>query len=100
MTPPPTPPGIHEPGPAQFAEQLSDHHGVGVRAGRDLLGGAAGTVDGPDADTAAPNRMHATNYLGVIAVIRAASRVLRGGSRIITVSSGLGSRVGVPGVAD
>ncbi|MFD8124638.1 SDR family NAD(P)-dependent oxidoreductase [Streptomyces albidoflavus] len=58
------------------------------------------TVDDPDADTAALDRMHATNYLGVIAVIRAASRVLRKGGRIITVSSGLGSRVGVTGVAD
>lgn len=58
------------------------------------------TVDDPDADTAALDRMHATNYLGVIAVIRAASRVLRTGGRIVTVSSGLGSRVGVPGVAD
>lgn len=58
------------------------------------------TVDDPDADTAALDRMHATNYLGVIAVIRAASRVLRAGGRIITVSSGLGSRVGVPGLAD
>ncbi|MGA5293736.1 SDR family NAD(P)-dependent oxidoreductase [Streptomyces koyangensis] len=58
------------------------------------------TVDDPDADTAALDRMHATNYLGVIAVIRAASQVLRTGGRIITVSSGLGSRVGVPGVAD
>ncbi|WP_212735111.1 SDR family oxidoreductase [Herbidospora galbida] len=35
------------------------------------------TVDDPDADTAALDRMHATSYLGVIAVIRAASRVLR-----------------------
>ncbi|MGA6228021.1 SDR family NAD(P)-dependent oxidoreductase [Streptomyces umbrinus] len=60
----------------------------------------AGTVDDPDADTAALDRMHATNYLGVIAVIRAASRVLRTGGRIITVSSGLGSRVGAPGLAD
>ncbi|WP_419999267.1 SDR family NAD(P)-dependent oxidoreductase [Streptomyces boninensis] len=58
------------------------------------------TVDAPETDTAALDRMHATNYLGVIAVIRAASRVLRTGGRIITVSSGLGSRVGVPGVAD
>ena len=58
------------------------------------------TVDDPDADTAALDRMHATNYLGVIAVIRAASRVLREGGRVITVSSGLGTRVGVPGVAD
>ncbi|GAT71413.1 3-ketoacyl-ACP reductase [Planomonospora sphaerica] len=60
----------------------------------------SGTVDDPDADTSALDRMHATNYLGVIAVTRAASRVLREGGRIITVSSGLGTRVGVPGVAD
>ncbi|MEW9527454.1 SDR family NAD(P)-dependent oxidoreductase [Microbispora sp. NPDC049125] len=60
----------------------------------------SGTVDDPDADTAALDRMHATNYLGVIAVIRAASRVLREGGRVITVSSGLGSRVGLPGLAD
>jgi NAD(P)-dependent dehydrogenase (short-subunit alcohol dehydrogenase family) len=58
------------------------------------------TVDDPDADTAALDLMHATNYLGAIAVIRAASRVLRAGGRIITVSSGLGSRVGAPGLAD
>ncbi|MFD0393548.1 SDR family NAD(P)-dependent oxidoreductase [Streptomyces nogalater] len=57
-------------------------------------------VDDPEADTAALDRMHATNYLGVIAVIRAASRVLRTGGRVITVSSGLGSRVGAPGLAD
>ncbi|MFW6692148.1 SDR family NAD(P)-dependent oxidoreductase [Streptomyces sp. MAR4 CNX-425] len=61
---------------------------------------AAGRVDDPDADTAALDRMHATNYLGVIALIRAASGVLRPAGRIITVSSGLGSRVGVPGIAD
>ncbi|MBG0814621.1 SDR family NAD(P)-dependent oxidoreductase [Planomonospora sp. ID82291] len=60
----------------------------------------SGTVDDPDAHTSALDRMHATNYLGVIAVTRAASRVLREGGRIITVSSGLGTRVGVPGVAD
>jgi NAD(P)-dependent dehydrogenase (short-subunit alcohol dehydrogenase family) len=58
------------------------------------------TVDDPDADTAALDRVHATNYLGVIAIIRAASRVLRADGRIITVSSGLGTRVGIPGVAD
>jgi NAD(P)-dependent dehydrogenase (short-subunit alcohol dehydrogenase family) len=58
------------------------------------------TVDDPDADTGALDRMHATNYLGVIAIIRAASRVLRANGRIITVSSGLGTRVGLPGLAD
>lgn len=54
--------------------------------------GQGRTVDDPDADTAELDRMHATNYLGVIAVIRAASRVLREGGRVITVSSGFGTR--------
>jgi NAD(P)-dependent dehydrogenase (short-subunit alcohol dehydrogenase family) len=62
--------------------------------------GVNATVDAPDADTAALDLMHATNYLGVIAIIRAASQVMRDNGRIITVSSGLGSRVGVPGTAD
>lgn len=58
------------------------------------------TVDDPDVDTAALDRMHTTNYLGVIAVTRAASRVIRDYGRIITISSGLGTRVGLPGLAD
>ncbi len=57
-------------------------------------------VDDPEADTAALDRMHAINYLGVIAVIRAAAKVLRDHGRIITISSGLGTRVGLPGLAD
>ncbi|WP_372346555.1 SDR family NAD(P)-dependent oxidoreductase [Streptomyces sp. KL116D] len=39
---------------------------------------AAGTVDDPDADTAALDRMHATNYLGVIAIIRRIPSAARG----------------------
>ena len=62
--------------------------------------GVYGRVDDPAADTAALDRMHAINYLGVIAVIRAAAQVLRDNGRIITISSGLGSRVGLPGLAD
>lgn len=71
---------------------LVNNAAVSVEQGR--------TVDDPEADTAALDRMHATNYLGVIAAIRAASRMLRADGRIITVSSGLGSRVGLPGLAD
>ncbi|NMO55415.1 SDR family oxidoreductase [Actinoplanes sp. TBRC 11911] len=58
------------------------------------------TVDDPDADTAAQDRMHATNYLGVIALIRAASKVMRDNGRIVSISSGLGTLVGLPGLAD
>jgi NAD(P)-dependent dehydrogenase (short-subunit alcohol dehydrogenase family) len=58
------------------------------------------TVDDPEADTAAQDRMHATNYLGVIALIRAAAKVMRDNGRIVSISSGLGTRVGLPGLAD
>ena len=71
---------------------LVNNAAIGVEQGR--------TVDDPDVDTAALDRMHAVNYLGVIAVIRAAAKVLRDNGRIITISSGLGSRTGVPGMAD
>ncbi|MGW9638529.1 SDR family NAD(P)-dependent oxidoreductase [Streptomyces albidoflavus] len=87
--------------PALIDAVVADFGGLDILVNNAAISVEQGrTVDDPDADAAALDRMHATNYLGVIAVIRAASRVLRTGGRIITVSSGLGSRVGVPGVAD
>ncbi len=85
--------------PALIDEVVAQFGGLDILVNNAAIG-VAGTVDDPDADTAALDRMHATNYLGVIAIIRAASRVLRANGRIITVSSGHGTRVGVPGVAD
>jgi NAD(P)-dependent dehydrogenase (short-subunit alcohol dehydrogenase family) len=58
------------------------------------------TIDDPDADIAALDRMHATNYTGVIAIIRAAAKVMRDNGRIVNVGSGIGSRAGRPGFAD
>jgi NAD(P)-dependent dehydrogenase (short-subunit alcohol dehydrogenase family) len=58
------------------------------------------TIDDPDADVAALDLMHATNYTGVVAIIRAAAKVVRHNGRIVNVGSGIGSRVGVPGLAD
>ena len=58
------------------------------------------TVDDPDADLAALDLMHATNYTGVIAIIRAAAKVMRDNGRIVNVGSGIGSRAGRPGRAD
>jgi len=85
--------------PALIDEVVAYFGGLDILVNNAAIG-VQGRVDDPDADTAALDRMHATNYLGVIAIIRAASRVLRADGRIITVSSGLGTRVGVPGVAD
>lgn len=65
-----------------------------------LAAGQGARVDAPTVDVAELDRMHATNYTGVIAITRAAAKVLRDNGRIITVSSGLAARVGVPGAAD
>ncbi|MFI7450778.1 SDR family NAD(P)-dependent oxidoreductase [Nonomuraea sp. NPDC049714] len=86
--------------PILIDEVVAHFGGLDILVNNAAISTGGRTVDDPDADTAALDRMHATNYLGVIAVIRAASRVLREGGRVITVSSGLGSRAGVPGVAD
>jgi NAD(P)-dependent dehydrogenase (short-subunit alcohol dehydrogenase family) len=58
------------------------------------------TIDDPGIDNAAMDRQWSINTIGVIANIRAASRVLPDGGRIISVGSGLGTRVAFPGIAD
>lgn len=60
---------------------------------------AVGTIDATT-DTSAFDRQQAVNVTGVIAGIRAASRILPEGGRIITMSSGIPTRVGGPGMAD
>lgn len=57
-------------------------------------------IDDPEVDDDELDRMHATNYTGVIALIRAAARVMRDGGRIVNVGSGVGTRAGRAGFAD
>jgi NAD(P)-dependent dehydrogenase (short-subunit alcohol dehydrogenase family) len=57
-------------------------------------------IDSPEIDNDELDLMHATNYTGVIALIRAAARVMRDGGRIVNVGSGIGSRAGAAGFAD
>src|ERR1700694_2425984 len=71
---------------------LVNNAAIGVEMGK--------PIDDPDADIAAPDRMNATNYTGVIAIIRAAAKVMRDNGRIVNVGSGIGSRAGRPGFAD
>jgi NAD(P)-dependent dehydrogenase (short-subunit alcohol dehydrogenase family) len=58
------------------------------------------SIDDPAADTAALDRMWNTNVHGVVANIRAAVKVLPEGGRIITIGSGVATRVGFPTAAD
>jgi 3-oxoacyl-[acyl-carrier protein] reductase len=71
----------------------------------DILVNNAGAVtiaplDDPASDMAACDRVFATNALGAIALIRAASKVMSGGGRIINIGSMTTVLVGMRGVAD
>lgn len=57
-------------------------------------------IDDPDIDNAAMDRQWMINTMGVIANIRAAAGVLPDGGRIISVGSGLGTRIAFPGTTD
>jgi NAD(P)-dependent dehydrogenase (short-subunit alcohol dehydrogenase family) len=58
------------------------------------------TIDDPAIDNEAMDRQWAVNVTGVVANIRAAVKVMGDGGRIITIGSGVATRVGFPGVAD
>ena len=60
---------------------------------------AVGPID-TTLDTRSFDRQQSVNVTGVIAGIRAASRVMTDGGRIISMSSGSATRVGSPGMAD
>ncbi|QGR00221.1 SDR family oxidoreductase [Paenibacillus psychroresistens] len=57
-------------------------------------------IDSPEIDIAALDHQYAVNFTGVIALIRAAVKVMGDGGRIITIGSGVASRTGHPGLAD
>lgn len=88
--------------PAQAEKLIAD---VAAKLGRlDILVNnagffAMGTVDAA-LDTHAFDCQQAVNVTGVIASIRAASRIMGDGGRIISMSSGAATRVGWPGLAD
>lgn len=58
------------------------------------------TIDDPEIDNDAMDRQWAINTTGVIAAIRAGVKVLPDGGRIISVGSGVGTRVAFPGLTD
>ncbi|MGP4021295.1 SDR family NAD(P)-dependent oxidoreductase [Saccharopolyspora sp. 5N708] len=60
----------------------------------------AAPIDSDQADTAAFDRQLAINYTSVVAAIRAAYPLLPEGGRIVSISSGVGTRVGFPGMTD
>jgi NAD(P)-dependent dehydrogenase (short-subunit alcohol dehydrogenase family) len=67
---------------------LVNNAAIGVESGK--------TIDDSSVDTAALDRMHATNYAGVIAIIRAAAKIMRDNGRIINIGSGIAPAPGCP----
>jgi NAD(P)-dependent dehydrogenase (short-subunit alcohol dehydrogenase family) len=59
-----------------------------------------GAVDDPNSDTAALDRQDAINVHGVVSAIRAASKLMGEGGRIVTIGSGIATRASFPGLAD
>ena len=60
----------------------------------------AAPIDSELADESAFDRQLAINYTSVVAAVRAAFPLLPDGGRIISISSGVGTRVGFPGMTD
>ena len=61
---------------------------------------AGSAVDDANSDTAALARQDAINVHGVVTAIRAASKLMGDGGRIITIGSGIATRASFPGLAD
>src|SRR3977135_2615017 len=59
----------------------------------------SGAVDDTNADTAALARQDAINVHGVVAAIRAASKLMGQGGRLVTIGSGIATRPPFPGPA-
>src|ERR1700682_6799012 len=59
-----------------------------------------GAVDDANSDTDAFDRQDAINVHGVITAIRAASKLMGEGGRIVTIGSGIATRASFPGLAD
>jgi NAD(P)-dependent dehydrogenase (short-subunit alcohol dehydrogenase family) len=57
-------------------------------------------VGDANADTAALARQDAINVHGVVTAIRAASKLMGEGGRIVTIGSGIATRASFPGLAD
>jgi NAD(P)-dependent dehydrogenase (short-subunit alcohol dehydrogenase family) len=84
----------------QLVQDVAKHFGR-----LDILVNNAGVavsaqVGDANADTAALARQDAVNVHGVITAIRAVSKLMGDGGRIVTIGSGIATRAAFPGLAD
>jgi 3-oxoacyl-[acyl-carrier protein] reductase len=84
----------------QLVKDVAGHFGR-----LDILVNNAGVVtsaavDDASSDTTALDRQDAINVHGVVTAIRAASKLMGEGGRIVTIGSGIATRASFPGLAD
>lgn len=86
---------------APLVEQVVKEFGsLDILVNNAALANQGSKIDDPNADTQAWDRMWQVNVLGVISTIRAASKVMNNGGRIISIGTGLATHIGVPGVTE
>ncbi|AHF76232.1 Putative short-chain dehydrogenase/reductase [Sodalis praecaptivus] len=87
--------------PMRLIQQVVDRFGqLDILVNNAAVAWQGHKIDDPAIDNAAMDRQWAINTHGVIATLRAAVKVLPEGGRIISVGSGLGTRVAFAGTTD
>ncbi|WP_438810131.1 SDR family NAD(P)-dependent oxidoreductase [Sodalis sp. (in: enterobacteria)] len=87
--------------PMRLIQQVVDRYGqLDILVNNAAVAWQGHKIDDPAIDNAAMDRQWAINTHGVIATLRAAVKVLPEGGRIISVGSGLGTRVAFAGTTD
>ncbi|WP_374411672.1 SDR family NAD(P)-dependent oxidoreductase [Novosphingobium colocasiae] len=86
---------------APLMDAVVAHFGkLDVLVNNAALGVAGKTLDDPEIDNAAVDRMWAVNVTGTVSNIRAAAKHLPDGGRIVNIGSSVSARLPFPGITD
>lgn len=84
----------------QLVKDVADHFGHLDILVNNAGVAVTGAVDDPQSDTKAFDRQYAINLDAVVTAIRAASKLMGDGGRIVTIGSDIATRASFPGMAD
>lgn len=84
----------------QLVKDVADHFGHLDILVNNAGVAVTGAVDDPQSDTRAFDRQYAINLDAVVTAIRAASKLMGDGGRIVTIGSDIATRASFPGMAD
>jgi len=84
----------------KLVKEVADHFGHLDILVNNAGVAVTGAVDDPQSDTRAFDRQYAINLDAVVTAIRAASKLMGDGGRIVTIGSDIATRASFPGMAD